>query len=59
MASPISIIDAIWGGGWGRSRLGVLEGDGDQRRGGAIVGINVGHPIVNNGALLHSCAKVR
>jgi len=25
--------DAVWGGEWGRSRMGVLDGGGDRRRG--------------------------
>jgi len=31
----------------------ILEGEG------AVLGVNLGHPIVTNWALLHSCAEVR
>ena len=29
--------------------MGVLEWDGDRRREGVVLGVNVGHPIVTNG----------
>jgi len=35
--------------------MGVLDG---VETVGAIFWVNVGHPTVNNGDLLHSCAKV-
>ena len=36
------------GGVFGR-RMSVLDGDGDRRRGRAVLGVNLGHPIVSNG----------
>ena len=30
---------------------GVLDGGGDRRRGRAVLGVNVGNPIVTNGIL--------
>jgi len=29
-------LDAVWGGEWGRSRMGVLDWGGDRRREGAV-----------------------
>jgi len=37
----------VSGDGVGR-RMGVLDGDGDRQREGAVLGVNVGHPIVTN-----------
>ena len=36
--------------GMGRG-MGVLDGSGDRRREGAVLVVNVGHPIVSNGIL--------
>ena len=30
--------------------MGVLDGDGDRRREGTVLGVNLGRPIVANGA---------
>jgi len=30
--------------------MGVLDGSGDRRREGAVLGVNLGRPIVTNGA---------
>jgi len=37
--------------------MGVLDGGSDRRRGRASFGVNLGHPIVINGTLLHSCVR--
>jgi len=34
--------------------MSVLDGGGDRRREGAALDVNLGRPIVTNGALLHS-----
>jgi len=31
--------------------MGILDGSGDRRRRGAVLGVNVGHPIATNGIL--------
>jgi len=31
--------------------MGVLDGGGNRRREEAVLGVNVGHPIVTNGTL--------
>jgi len=50
--------DAVWGGEWDQSRIGVLDGVvHDRRREGAVLGVNLRHPIVTNGPLLHSCVS--
>ena len=43
--------DAVWGGEWGRLTrgMGVLDGDGDRRRGRDSFGVNLGRLIVTNG----------
>ena len=38
--------------------MGVLDGDGDRRRGRSRFWVNLGRPIVTNGPLLRSCAEV-
>ena len=38
----------VWGGDWGQSRDGCIRWGGDRRREGAILGVNLGHPIVTN-----------
>ena len=38
--------------------MGVLDFGGDRRREGAVLGVNLGRPIVTNGDLLRSCARV-
>jgi len=38
---------------------GCIRWGGDHRGKGAVLGVNVEHPIVTNGNLLRSCAKVR
>ena len=48
--------------GWltGRSvEDGCIRWDGDHRREGAVLGVNVRHPIVTNGTLWRSGAKLR
>jgi len=42
-------LDAIWDGEWDRSRMGVLYGFLDRRREWAVLGVNLGRPIVTNG----------
>ena len=42
-------LDAIWGGEWGRSGMGVLDVGGDRRREGAVLGVNLWRPVVTNG----------
>ena len=39
--------------------MGVLDGGGDRRREGTILGVNLGHPIVTDGTLRHSYSVVR
>jgi len=34
--------------------MGVLDGDGDRRREDAVLGVNLGRPIVTNGAFATS-----
>ena len=43
--------DAVWGGEWGRSRMGVLDGAGYRQRKKAVLGVNLERPIVTNGDL--------
>ena len=40
--------DAAWGVTceWSRRRTGILDGGGDRRREGAVLEVNLGHPIV-------------
>jgi len=53
-------LDAVWGGEWGRSSRDVfIRWGGDRRGKGQFFWVNVGRPIVTNGNLLRSCAKVR
>jgi len=35
--------DAVWGGEWDWSRMGVLDVVGDRRRGRGSFGVNLGH----------------
>ena len=35
-------------GEWGRSRMGVLDRDGNSRRGRGLLVVNLGRPIVTN-----------
>jgi len=42
---PFGVVSAVSRG------MGVLNGGGDRRREGAVLGINVGHPIVTSGTL--------
>ena len=52
-------LDAVWVvSGVGRG-MGVLDGASDHRREGAVLGMNLGHPIVTSGILLHSCVEAR
>jgi len=39
--------------------MGVLNFGGDRRRGRAVLGVNLGRPIVTMGTLLHRCVEVR
>ena len=39
--------------------IGVLDGGGDRRRGMGCFGVNLGHPIVPVGILMHRCVQVR
>ena len=41
--------DAVWDGEWGRSRIGVLDGWLSSKGKGAVLGVNLGRPIVTNG----------
>jgi len=41
-------LDAIWGSEWGWSRVGCIRWGGDHQRDRAVLGVNVGHPIVTN-----------
>jgi len=41
--------DAVGDGEWGRSKNGCIRWRGDRRRGGAVMGMNLGRPIVTNG----------
>jgi len=52
-------LDAVWGSEWGRLRMGVLDGVVIVEGKGAVLGVNVGRPIVAMGTSLHSCAEVR
>jgi len=38
--------------------MGVLDGVGYHRREGLVLCVNLGHPIVISGNLLHTCAEV-
>jgi len=42
-------LDAVRDGEWRRSRMGVLDGGGDRRRGRAVLGVNLGRAIVTMG----------
>jgi len=42
----------------GRGMGRVLDGGGERRREGAVLGVNLGRPIVTNGPLLRSCAAI-
>jgi len=42
---PFGVVSAVGRG------MGVLDGGGDRRREAAVLGINVGHPIVTSGIL--------
>ena len=42
-------LDIVWGGEWGRLRDGVLDGAEIAQEEGAILGVNVGCPIVTKG----------
>jgi len=48
---PFGMVSGV--GQW----MGVLDGGGDRRREMAVLGVNLGHPIVTNGTLLHSFAR--
>jgi len=37
--------------------MGVLDRGGDRQEKGAVLGVNLGRPIVTSGDLLHSCAR--
>jgi len=50
---PFAVVSGVGQG------MGALDGGRDHRREGEVLGVNVGHPIVTNGTLLRSCAKVR
>ena len=50
--------DAVWGGEWGRSRDGCIRWGGDRRREGAILGANVGRPIVTMGPLRRGSSQI-
>jgi len=40
--------------------MGVLDGSGDHRREGAVLGVNLGRPIVTNGAFVAQyCARAK
>jgi len=41
-------LDVVWGGEWGQSTMGVLDGVKIVEWEGALLGVNVGHPIVTN-----------
>jgi len=49
---------SVWDGEWGRSRDGCISWGGNRRRGRGSLGMILGRPIVTNGTLLHSCARV-
>jgi len=50
--------DAVWVvSGVGRG-MGVLDGGGDRRKGRGSFGVNLGHPIVTNGALRRALLKL-
>ena len=44
--------DAVWGGEWGRWRDGSIGWGVDRRREWAVLGVNLGRPIVTNGNLV-------
>jgi len=48
---PFGIVSGVGRG------MDVLARDGNRRREGADLGVNLGRPIVTNGTLLHSCAR--
>ena len=39
-------LDAVWDGEWGRSSDACIRWGGDRRRGGAVLGVNLGRPTV-------------
>ena len=38
--------------------MGVLDFDGDRRSEGAVLGVNLGRPIVTNGAFATHCSQI-
>ena len=49
---PFGIVSGV---GWG---VDVLDGSRDRRREGAVLGVNLGHPIVINGAFVTHSSKI-
>ena len=49
-------LDAV-SGSVGSVEDGILDGGGDRRREGAILGLNVAHPIVTNGDSAALCLE--
>jgi len=49
--------DAVWGDEWGRAWYGVLNFGGDRRRWRAVLGVNLGRPIVTNGEFVASLCR--
>jgi len=49
VAKQLIDLNAVWGGEWGRSRDGVLDGVEIVEWEGAVLGVNVAHLIVTNG----------
>jgi len=41
-------LDAVWVGEWGWSNMGVLDGVKIVEWEGALLGVNVGNPVVTN-----------
>jgi len=50
---PFGMVSAVDRG------MGVLDGDVYRRKKGAVLGVNLGRPVVIIGPLLRSCAEVR
>jgi len=52
VAKQLSESECHWDGEWVGRGINVLDAGGDCQREGAILGVNLGHPIVTNGAFV-------
>ena len=49
---PFGVVSGVWLG------MGVLDGGGDCRREGTVLGVNLGRPIVTNGAFAKRSSQI-